>query len=119
MKAILFFYVIIYLLLTCSKLEPRQPHKPLYILPSGCYRYPGIPSFPREQELMKNQRTERLSAYDPLCQSYHKKQDRQPCYPGEEYDLYHHQKQQRNKVCQQEHVLTCKYQQLGVGNESG
>jgi hypothetical protein len=29
------------------------------------YRYPGIPSFPREQELMKNQRTEHLSAYDP------------------------------------------------------
>ena len=54
MKAILFFYVIIYLLLTCSKPEPRQPHKPLYILPSGCYRYRGIPSFPREQELMKN-----------------------------------------------------------------
>ena len=25
MKAILFFYVIIYLLLTCSKPEPRQP----------------------------------------------------------------------------------------------
>ncbi len=74
MKAILFFYVIIYLLLTCSKLEPRQPHKPLYILPSGCYRYPGIPSFPREQELMKNQRTEHLSAYDPWCLSYHKKQ---------------------------------------------
>ena len=74
MKAILFFYVIIYLLLTCSKPEPRQPHKPLYILPSGCYRYRGIPSFPREQELMKNQRTERLSAYDPLCRSYHKKQ---------------------------------------------
>ena len=74
MKAILFFYVIIYLLLTCSKPEPRQPHKPLYILPSGCYRYRGIPSFPREQELMKNQRTERLSAYDPLCRSYRKKQ---------------------------------------------
>ena len=74
MKAILFFYVIIYLLLTCSKPEPRQPHKPLYILPSGCYRYRGIPSFPREQELMKNQRTERLSAYDPLCLSYRKKQ---------------------------------------------
>ena len=74
MKAILFFYVIIYLLLTCSKPEPRQPHKPLYILPSGCYRCRGIPSFPREQELMKNQRTERLSAYDPLCQSYRKKQ---------------------------------------------
>ena len=73
MKAILFFYVIIYLLLTCSKPEPRQPHKPLYILPSGCYRYRGIPSFPREQELMKNQRTERQSAYDPLCLSYHKK----------------------------------------------
>ena len=74
MKAILFFYVIIYLLLTCSKLEPRQPHKPLYILPSGCYRYRGIPSFLRGQELMKNQRTERLSAYDPWCQSYRKKQ---------------------------------------------
>ena len=74
MKAILFFYVIIYLLLTCSKPEPRQPHKPLYILPSGCYRYPGIPSFPREQELMKNQRTERLSAYDPWCLSCRKKQ---------------------------------------------
>ena len=74
MKAILFFYVIIYLLLTCSKLEPRQPHKPLYILPSGCYRYPGIPSFPREQELMKNQRTERLSAYGPLYLSCRKKQ---------------------------------------------
>ena len=74
MKAILFFYVIIYLLLTCSKPEPRQPHKPLYILPSGCYRYPGIPSFPREQELMKNQRTERLSAYGPLYPSCRKKQ---------------------------------------------
>ena len=74
MKAILFFYVIIYLLLTCSKPEPRQPHKPLYILPSGCYRYRGIPSFPREQELMKNRRTEHLSAYDPLYQSYRKKQ---------------------------------------------
>ena len=74
MKAILFFYVIIYLLLTCSKPEPRQPHKPLYILPSGCYRYPGIPSFPREQELMKNRRTEHLSAYDPLYLSYRKKQ---------------------------------------------
>ena len=74
MKAILFFYVIIYLLLTCSKPEPRQPHKPLYILPSGCYRYRGIPSFPREQELMKNRRTEHLSAYDPLYRSYHKKQ---------------------------------------------
>ena len=74
MKAILFFYVIIYLLLTCSKPEPRQPHKPLYILPSGCYRYPGIPSFPREQELMKNQRTERLSAYGPLYLSCRKKQ---------------------------------------------
>ena len=74
MKAILFFYVIIYLLLTCSKPEPRQPHKPLYILPSGCYRYPGIPSFPHERELMKNQRTERLSAYDPLCLSCRKKQ---------------------------------------------
>ena len=74
MKAILFFYVIIYLLLTCSKPEPRQPHKPLYILPSGCYRYRGIPSFPREQELMKNQRTERLSAYGPLYLSCRKKQ---------------------------------------------
>ena len=74
MKAILFFYVIIYLLLTCSKPEPRQPHKPLYILPSGCYRYRGIPSFPREQELMKNRRTEHLSAYDPLYRSYRKKQ---------------------------------------------
>ena len=73
MKAILFFYVIIYLLLTCSKPEPRQPHKPLYILPSGCYRYRGIPSFPREQELMKNRRTEHLSAYDPLYLSYRKK----------------------------------------------
>ena len=52
----------------------RLPHKPLYILPSGCYRYPGSPSFLREQELMKNQRTEHLSAYDPLCQSYRKKQ---------------------------------------------
>ena len=71
MKAILFFYVIIYLLLTCSKPEPRQPHKPLYILPSGCYRYPGIPSFLREQELMKNQRTERHRAYGPLCRSYY------------------------------------------------
>ena len=36
-----------------------------YNLPSGCYRCRGIPSFPREQELMKNQRIERLSAYDP------------------------------------------------------
>ena len=84
MKAILFFYVIIYLLLTCSKPEPRQPHKPLYILPSGCYRYRGIPSFLREQELMKNQRTERLSAYDPLCQSYRKK--RRHCIPVSLYN---------------------------------
>ena len=65
MKAILFFYVIIYLLLTCSKPELRQQHKLLYNLPSGCYQFPGIPSFLREQELMKNQRTERQSAYDP------------------------------------------------------
>ena len=65
MKAILFFYVIIYLLLTCSKPELRLQHKLLYNLPSGCYQFPGIPSFLREQELMKNQRTEHLSAYDP------------------------------------------------------
>ena len=32
--------------------ELHQQRKPLYILPSGCYRYPGIPSFPRERELM-------------------------------------------------------------------
>ena len=63
-------YMLAMYYITCSKLEPRQPHKPLYILPSGCYRYPGIPSFLRGQELMKNQRTERLSAYDPWCQSY-------------------------------------------------
>ncbi len=60
--------------ITCSKPEPRLPHKPQYNLPSGCYQFPGIPSFLREQELMKNQRTEHLSAYGPLYLSYRKKQ---------------------------------------------
>ena len=60
--------------ITCSKPELHQPHKPLYNLPSGCYQFPGIPSFLREQELRMNLRTEHLSAYDPLCLSYHKKQ---------------------------------------------
>ena len=60
--------------ITCSKPELRQQHKLLYNLPSDCYQFLRIPSFLREQELMKNQRTERLSAYDPLYQSYRKKQ---------------------------------------------
>ena len=34
-------------------------------LPLGCYRCRGIPSSQRVLELMKNLRTERLSAYDP------------------------------------------------------
>ena len=38
---------------------------------------------------------------------------------GEEYDLYHHLMQLRNKAYLQEHVLSCKYLQLDVGNESG
>ena len=41
------------------KPELRQLHKPLYILLSGCYQCRGILSFLGEQELMKNQRTER------------------------------------------------------------
>ena len=56
------------------KPELRQLHKPLYILLSGYYQCRGILSFLGEQELMKNQRIERLSAYDPLCRSYRKKQ---------------------------------------------
>ena len=31
------------------------------------------------------------------------------------YGLYHHRKQLRNKVCLQEHVLSCKYQQPEIG----
>ena len=65
MKAILFFYVIIYLLLTCSKLEPRQPHKPLYILPSGCYRYPGIPDDTAKVAIMR-ERAERTHQWHEL-----------------------------------------------------
>ena len=41
------------------KHELSQLHKPLYILLSGCYQCRGILSFLGEQELMKNQRTER------------------------------------------------------------
>ena len=41
------------------KPELRQLHKPLYILLSGYYQCRGILSFLGEQELMKNQRTER------------------------------------------------------------
>ena len=47
-------------------LEQRQRHKLLYNLPLGCYRYPRSPSFLREQELMKNQQIEHLSAYDKV-----------------------------------------------------
>ena len=40
-------------------------YKQLYNLPSGCYRFRGIPSSQRVLELMKNLQTVRQSAYDP------------------------------------------------------
>ena len=67
-------YILAMHYITCSKQLQRQRRKLLYILPSGCYRYPGSPSFLREQELRMNQRTERLSAYGPLYPSCRKKQ---------------------------------------------
>ncbi len=68
---------------------------------------------------MKNQRTERLSAYGREYQSYRKKQNQQPCYLGEVYDLYHHQKLLRNMACQREYAPSCKFQLLGAGNVLG
>ena len=94
-------------------------HMPRYILPLGCYQYRGSPSSLRVQVLMKNQRTVRQSAYGPVCLSYRKKQDLQPCCLGAVYDLYHHLKLLRSKACRRGYAPSCMYQLLGAGNVLG
>ena len=61
---------------------------------------------------MKNQRTERLSAYDPWCPSYRKKAVRQPCCPGAEYDQYHHRMLDTLTLIDQKEQLRNKAQEL-------
>ena len=64
---------------------------------------------------MKNQRTERQSAYDPVYRSYRKKRDLQPCYPGEVYVLYHHLKLLRSISYQLQFFPSYKYLQPDAG----
>ena len=60
---------------SCSERGQRLLRKQQSNLPLGCYQYRGSPSSLRVQELKKNQRTERQSAYGQVYLSYRKKQD--------------------------------------------
>ena len=58
-----------------------------------------------------NLRIERLSAYDPLYLSYRMKQDLQPYYQGEVYDLYRRLMQLRNTSYLVRYILSYMYLQ--------
>ena len=103
------------LLLPLQQLQQQQQS----YQPSGCFLRRSDPSSLREPVQKKNLQTERQNAYVPLYRSYRRKQDLLPCCPGEEYVLYHRQKQRRSISCQLRYAIFCRYLQLDAGNESG
>ena len=44
-------YILAMYYITCSKQQLRQPHKPLYILPSGCFQHPVAGTYKKERVL--------------------------------------------------------------------
>ena len=71
-------------------------------------------------EVQKNiLRTERQNAYVQVYQSYRRKQDLLPCYPGEVYVLYHRRKQRRSIFCLSRCTLFYMFLLLDAGNELG